>query len=262
MFQDLNDHKLNPDYNLQDYILDDYHIQKALRFKLNNIKKDLKSDDNINIIKKDLKSDDKTKTEESAKLFFPCQKDTLFWCYYIIVNGEIKYETLHVKNTLTEKQMKIDLVSIIRKNKDLIKTYKFDSITNIESNLANDQNLSIKTFISLTAIANINIIYISKKTYFESFMNDSQVVYIVEEQMGQSKYLKKYGFEIASSEKINNIRKTLYKLEKIDKPIKAISGYKVEELVNMCEKLAIETKNIAGKTKSKKDLYEAIIQYL
>jgi hypothetical protein len=257
MFQDLNDHKLNPDYNLQDYILDNYHIQKALRFKLHKMdkKNDVKRDDKINFAKKDLNTTD-------SKLFFPNQKDTLFWCYYIIVNGEINYETLHVKNTLTEKQMKIDLVSIIRKNKDLIKTYKFDSITNIESNLANDQNLSIKTFIALTAIANINIIYISKKTYFESFMNDSPVVYVVEEQLGASKYLKKYGFEIANEEKIDNIRKTLYKLEKIDKPIKAISGYKVEELVNMCEKLAIETKNNNGKTKSKKDLYEAIIQYL
>jgi len=41
-----------------------------------------------------------------------------------------------------------------------------------------------------------------------------------------------------------------------------MSGYKSEELVNICTKLAIETINKEnGKVKPKKDLYEAIIQY-
>jgi RecG-like helicase len=61
---------------------------------------------------------------------------------------------------------------------------------------------------------------------------------------------------------IENIRTTLYKVDKIDKPIRSLSYYKVEELVAICCKLAIETCHLnTGKTKSKKDLYEAIIQY-
>jgi hypothetical protein len=194
--------------------------------------------------------------------YLPLQEDTLFWCYFIIVNGDVAYETLHTKNSLIAKQLKIELVSIIRKNKDLLKTYKFDTITNIESNLANDTFLNIKTFMALCAIANINIIHTSKNTYFESFMNDTPVVYIVKEQLNESKYNKKYGFQVASQENIDTIRTTLYKLDKLDKCIKAMSGYKVQELVQICSKLAIEIINKDnGKTKSKKDLYEAIIQY-
>jgi len=240
------------EYNLQDYILDDEHIQKSLRLK---VVKDQRKDQ-----KKEIK--DKEIKEQDTKLFVPLQEDTLFWSYFIIKNGYTAYETLHVKNSLVAKQIKIDLVSIIRKNKDLLKIYKFDTISNIESNLANDNFLNIKTFMALCAIANVNIIYVKKNTYFESFMNDTFVAYIVKEEISPSKYNKKYGFQIASEENIHTIRTTLYKLEKLDKVIKAMSGYKVEELVQICSKLAIDTNNKDnGKTKSKKDLYEAIIQY-
>jgi hypothetical protein len=42
----------------------------------------------------------------------------------------------------------------------------------------------------------------------------------------------------------------------------AFSSYKTSDLVNICQKLAIETINKdTNKLKSKKDLYEGIIQY-
>jgi len=246
------------EYNLQDYILDDEHIQRSLKFKL------IKDD---NIIKKSEKSDKnkyeekKEKIEENNNFLIPSQQDTLFWCYFIIVNGDTAYETLHTKNALIAKQLKIELVSIIRKNKDLLKIYKFDTITNIESNLANDNFLNIKTFMALCSIANINILYISKNTFFENLMNDTSDVYVIRE-VNESTYTKKYGFQLASKEFIDNTRTTLYKLEKLEKGIKAMSGYKVEELVQICTKLAIDTINKdKGKIKSKKELYEAIIHY-
>ena len=91
-------------------------------------------------------------------------------------------------------------------------------------------------------------------------MNDTSVIYIISEVY--NKYHKKYGFQLANDKNLSNIKETLYKLDKIDKPIKAISGYKVEELINICSKLAIETKHKdTGKNKSKKDLYESIVQY-
>lgn len=93
-------------------------------------------------------------------------------------------------------------------------------------------------------------------------MNDTDIIYIVYEIQSNSKYFNKYGYELATEEKINKIKSTHYKLDKIDKQMKSISSYKVEDLVNICNKLAIETTNKDnGKTKSKKDLYESIIQY-
>jgi hypothetical protein len=238
---------------LQDYILNEENIQKSLRMKISVDK----NDKNV----KPLKIND-FKSNLKPSLFVPNQQDTLFWCFYIMKNGDMKYETLPNKNSLVAKQIKIDLVSTIRKNKDIIKTYKFDTKSNIESNLANDNNINSKTFLSLCAVENINVIYISKKTYYELLMNDSDIIYIIREISCQSKYSNKYGFEMATEESLNNIRSSLYKIENVDKPIKASSSYKVQDLIEMCIKLAIETTNKeTGKTKSKNDLYESIIQY-
>jgi hypothetical protein len=239
---------------LHDYMLDENNIQKSLRMKI-NLNKDLKE--------KSTKTQSSNK-EQSQKdeIFTPVEQDGLFWCYFIIKNGDIKYETIYNKNDLVAKQMKIDLVNVVRKNKDIVKMYKLDTITSIESNLANDNLLNSKTFLTLCAIENINVIYVSKKTYFELMMNDTDVVYIVYEKPSKSKYYNKYGYELGNKASIENIRTTLYKVDKIDKPIRSLSYYKVEELVAICSKLAIETCHLnTGKTKSKKDLYEAIIQY-
>jgi hypothetical protein len=93
-------------------------------------------------------------------------------------------------------------------------------------------------------------------------MNDTDVIYIVREIPSQSKYYNKYGFEMATQELINNIRSSLYKVVNVDKPIKSVSSYKVQDLIEICSKLAIETTNKeTGKAKSKNDLYESIIQY-
>jgi hypothetical protein len=237
--------------NLRDYILDENNMQKSLKMKIFSSK-------NYDC-KKTVIKDNNFKKEA---IFIPREKDTLFWCYFIIMNGDIKYESLYNKNDLVSKQMKIDLVDLIRKNKDIIKINKFDTISNLESNLANDHLLNSKSFLTLCAINNINVIFISKKTYYELITNDTNLIYIVYDIQCQNNYYKKYGFQIGNNEIIDNIKSTLYKVDKIDKPIRTFSYYKVEDLINICDKLAIEKiDKITGKNKSKKDLYELIIQY-
>jgi hypothetical protein len=237
--------------NFELYILNETNMQNYLKYKLedNSEPKKITKTDNIKNIKK-------------YSIFIPREQDTLFWCYYIIKNGDIKYETLINRNTLTTKQLKIDYIPKIRANKSLIKPYKFDSIANIESNLANDNNINIKTIFTLCVIDNINLIFVSKKTYYEFFISESSDVYIIYEVELQSKYTKKYGFEMATTEKLNEIYNTLYKIEIIDKPIKGLSAYKVCDLLNIANKLAIETVNKeTGKNKNKNELYESIVQY-
>lgn len=237
--------------DLQEYVLDDTVIKKSLQMKLLGMQ-------NEKFEKKNIKSNIK----KNIEIFVPNQQDTLFWCYYIIKNGDICYESLN-KTNLVAKQMKIDLVFEIRKNKDIIKTYKFDTISNIESNLANDANLNIKTFLTLCTIANINIIYVKKNTYFEQLMNDSKNIYVIHEIQNQSNYSSnKFGFELVTEEKYNNIKNTMYKVDKIDKHLKCISNYKVQELLDICNKLLIDGINKEnGKHKSKKELYELINKY-
>ena len=244
---------MNQEYNYEPYILNENNMQNYLKYKLTPEK-----EKNVAPIEKIVKKN----VSNQSFLFIPKEQDTLFWCYYIILNGEGSYEMLNIKNSLIAKQIKINYVSKIRENKQIIKTYKFDTITSIENNLANDNNINIKTIISLCAIDKINLIFVSRKTYFELLMNDNGPIYIIREVDFQSKYNKKYGFEIANNDTLENIRTTLYNIENLGKPIKALSSYRVKDLTDICVKLGIEiNKSDTGKNKTKNELYESIIQY-
>jgi len=237
---------------LEPYILNETNMSIYLKYKF--------KDDFIK--NNTIKQQPPAKFNKRNKLFVPPEDDKLFWCYYIIKNGDIKYEMLNNKNSLVAKQLKIDYITIIRDNKLFVKSYKFDTISNIESNLANDVNVNIKTIMTLCAIEKINLIFVNKKTYFELLMNDSNDIYIINEIDVNTKYNKKYGFELASDETLNEIRNSLYKLDSLDKPIKSLSFYKVQDLLNIANRLAIETINTqTGKNKIKNELYTSIIQY-
>jgi hypothetical protein len=248
-FELINDNDYNHVFNnLQDYMLDETNIKRSLEMKMQTEMSSFKSkNDNENKCK-DLKP--------KNTVFIPREKDSLFWCFYIMKYGDGKYEVLENKNILVEKKHKIEYVEKIRKEKQIVKTYKFATLTHIENNLANENQLDIKTFLTLCAIENLNVLFVKNKTYYELLMNDSNELYIV--------YLlqnNKYGYEI-NPINAEQIKTTFYKLESIDKPIKSMSGYKLLELVEICEKLAIDIVNKeTNKTKCKKDLYEAIIQY-
>ena len=169
---------------------------------------------------------------------------------------------MNFKNSLVSKQIKINYIDKIRKNKPILKIYKFDTITNIEANLSNENVINIRTVMSLCAIYKINVIFIKKNTYYELLMNDTELIYFIRETEYKSKYCNKYGFEIGDKNKLENIKQTMYRVEVLGKPIKSLSSYKVQDLIDICSKLAIEVINKdTGKTKSKNDLYESIIQH-
>ena len=81
--------------DLQDYMFYEDNMISSLRMKLEPTPKD------IRIVKPT------NNTNIRQQLFIPNQQDSLFWCYYIIKNGDVKYETLNNKNSLIAKQMKI-----------------------------------------------------------------------------------------------------------------------------------------------------------
>ena len=231
---------------LQDYMLDEINIQKSLETKFKyDTSRPKKQPHIISPV-----------TNLQNSVFCPLEKDTLFWCFYIMRNGDTSYEMLEHKNIIVEKKLKIEYVEKIRKEKQTVKTYKFATLTHIENNLANDNIIDTKTFLTLCAIENLNVIFVKNKSYFELLMNDTNDIYIVHWfQNG------KFGYE-KNSEVLNNIKTTHYKLDNIEKPIKSLSTYKLQDLVDICQKLGIEFMNKeTNKGKNKKDLYESIIQH-
>jgi hypothetical protein len=196
---------------------------------------------------------------EPPSIFIPKQQDSLFVCFYKIINKDVD-DKENITFT-TEKNLKIEYVDKLRKNKEIVKKYKFASITHIENQLVNENKIDINTFLTLCVIENINIIYIHNKIYYELLINPESVddnIHIIH----FFDKLTKYGYEGHSQDKIINYKQILFKVDNINKPLKAISFYKIQDLIDTCNKLAIDITSDTNKPKLKKDLYELIIKSL
>ena len=89
----------------------------------------LKNMSNISIIMNDLNIK-KEKTAIPKKnitsmtdIFFPKQRDQLFWCFYVILHGEFEYDMISNFFTL-EKEVKYKWIEVFRGKKELFKPIK------------------------------------------------------------------------------------------------------------------------------------------
>lgn len=236
-------------------------------FAYNNLINDLqyymldkKKLSNINYVKYPLyKNDEKHENivkniHSNNNIFFnPNLNDTLFWCLIFIKNSLIPDNI----NLVVEKKYKIDYIEKIRKNKQLLKTLKISSLSGIENILVNEKTIDIETFIVLSSIENINILYVNNKTYYESIINADNDIHII------IRNKTKYSYNGCLKDDIEHFRKTLYKIQNIKKPLLSLSSYKSTDLINICNKLNIVTLNDdTKKFKTKQILYDSITKYL
>jgi hypothetical protein len=185
--------------------------------------------------------------------FNPNLKDTLFWCLFFIKNSSVPENI----NLVVEKKYKIEYIEKIRKNKQLLKSLKFSSLSRIENILVNENSIDIETFFLLATLENLNILYVNNKTYYESIINSADNIHII------IRNKTKYSYNGYSNDDIANFRKTLYKIENIKKPLLSLSSYKSIDLIDICNKLNIYTlNNDTNKIKTKQLLYDSISQYI
>jgi len=223
-----------------------------------------------NLLKKQgrdqMKTQMQTQTQNLASetsFIFPSQKDTLFWCFYIMKHGIDAYNALENINIVVEKKMKIEYVETLRKNKHVVKSSKLAPLVYIENLLANETQIDVKTFFTLCILEKISLLYLNKKTFFllntsEDDTCDPVSMHVVK----RNDVPLRFGImENEKPEKIKEYMDTLYKIENISKPIKGLSSYKVSELVDMSKKLGLETTNkTTNKQKTKNELYELLVQ--
>jgi len=229
---------------LQHYMLTESRIEESTLLKLVDTKR--------------VKKESPIQAKPLSTVFKPQERDSLFWCFYIMKHGDIAYESLLHRNMIIEKKIKIEYVERLRRDKDLVKPYKFASLSHIENKLANDATIDLPTFLILCVLENINVVFVKNRTYFDLAMNDGPDRYIVR---CLDNYKSVFGYEVATNDSVAQINATFLKLDNITKPIKSISSYKVSELVDMCTRLGIDINNADNKSKTKNELYEAIIKY-
>jgi hypothetical protein len=183
-------------------------------------------------------------------IFFPKQRDQVFWCFYIILNDITIYEMVHNYFT-TEKETKYKWIEEFRLKKELFKPIKV-SRNAVEDELANAKTITMASIKALCHLKDVNVFYIDDKKYYEMLTNDEKPIYVIEKIDG------KYGLkQNISKEKVEYYRSHYWKLENLDKPLKAVSSYKSDELKDICKRLHIDAHDM-----TKPQMYEKILSKL
>ena len=221
---------------LDNYILDNKNIYKFTNFNIKN---------------------DKPKTNEKSvskittnNVFFPPQYDQLFWCFYIILFNKHHYDIVH--NFFTkEKEIKYKWIEEFRNHKHIFKTIKV-SRNNVEDELANKKQITMNSIKALCYLFNINLFFIDNKKYYEILIDENIDSYVIE------KIDNKFGLkQNINKDNIKYYKDNYWQLNNLDKPLKAISSYKSDDLKSICKKLNIECNKL-----TKPQMYEKIINIL
>ena len=196
--------------------------------------------------------------------------DSLLWIIYIIINGPEKFET--VENHYTESnQFKFELVELVRKHKPILKANKI-KLSGLEESLVHKPFINLETLEAVALCKNISVCIVQGRKYYEvanGSGGSGSSVFIIEKIKG--KYVLYAGPPQMTAEYLNYIRKNYWFMESISAPIRPMSAYKLQDLVDISVKLNLPIANrIPGKfgsmgtekRKTKPELYEAICKYV
>jgi hypothetical protein len=196
--------------------------------------------------------------KQQTEKYYPKQKDSLFWCFYILKHGYFKYE-MEISNNyfVVEKTEKYKYIELLRKNKDILKIHKIKPFTLLEDDLANKDKISIKTFFALCVLEKMNILLVDNHKYFELLSDDDSPLHVIHKNR---QTLNHYIEVNTNTEIINKYKQTYYKLDCLDSKLKAIGSYKLDELVDLCNKLDININiNNSQKKHTKADIYNLLV---
>ena len=196
-----------------------------------------------------------------STLFSPYHNDKLFWIFYILKNGIQQYNLIGKNHFFIEQEEKIKQIKLIRENKDILKKNKWKK-NKLEPNLIGDKIINLTTFFCICNLNNINICIINNKCLYDC----------VEESYNTKINIIEKNNNIFSVDLIEINLETYKKLKEkhwiitdISKPLRAISYYKVNDLISICKKLDIPIyKKIKDKDKllKKKELYMKLSEYI
>ena len=189
-------------------------------------------------------------------------KDSLLWAAYIMIYGIEKYEI--IENHYTESNtFKFALVELLRKHKPVLKANKI-KINALEESLIHKPFIGLETLQAIALCKNLSVCIVQDRKYYE-VASGGGAGSIIEKIKG--KYVLYACPDRITTEYLKYIRENYWLMESISAPIRAISAYKLQDLVDICSKLHLPVAvSIPGKfgsmgtekRKTKSELYEAI----
>jgi len=198
--------------------------------------------------------------------------DKLFWIFYKIINNFNDSDLEHINSFTIMKEFKINCVEKLKNQKNILKDFKIQKST-VEDDLTNNEKISFKTFHALCVLYLVNVILIrDNNTYCVLCSNNDEKVINLQNykllkitNVKMSSLFNNFDIELVNStteEELQKILKSYYAIENIEKPLKAFSNYKLDDLVSIAEKLNITIYDETSKKKKKQELYENILQKL
>ena len=192
------------------------------------------------------------------------QKDPIFWCIYIHLNGIKEYQLNKKKHSNIIIEHKHKLVNYVQANPNIIKIFlKKNKITIISmkemlSEILSNEPINFNTVSIFSLYYNTQIYFVSyeKKIWFCVGNNDNNIIdndnennifieYIVNKKynlINNTSFQKKYKYRLISNDEkefFSKNKNNYYRIQDINKPLFAISKYKSVELKEIALKLGI-----------------------
>lgn len=231
---------------LQEHMLIGENILKWNKCRLHLDEK--KEENNIKKNKSVIKHFQKRDINKS-ETFAPYQFDKLFWCYFVMEKGMDFYNRNSKHLFSIEQEFKFESISILRSKKSILKNLKI-SLQDVENNLIGDKKISLNTLHALCVAYDKSLVLKNKEIFFD-YNYGSKYNCIEIDDKNIFLHLGDIDKLIATIKESNLILDN-------QKPLRAFSFYKVDDLKNMANKLNINIKDENHKVYKKCDLYELI----
>ena len=231
-----------------------------IQFELNNnnISKLIKYTNFENIKNEEKKTPvNKIEAIKQDDFFTVPYKNKLLWFLYIIEKGMGAYQQINSNYYTVEQDEKFSYIDLLRNHKTIIKSNKKWKLKNLENDITFSNCFSLSTLECLTSILNINLYYIDGCKIYTSLSPSSIKDLIVHKINNEYKLELFYNHDEMYKTTLE-YRNTLWNIENIEKPLLNITNYKLQQLIDIANKLNINIMASHTKKKTKKQLYDEI----
>ena len=202
---------------------------------------------------------------EKAKLvpidtISPNKKDSLFWCLYIISYGYSDFMQVTRNHRVRQLEVQKEVIDLIQKNKNIMKNtnMKFTNVATQELtsdllSITKDINYCVAMALCVLYKININLIDREKGVYIK-FVSNTDIELPTYAIYREDKYRYSVDIEPLTSDKMENMNELIC-LESYLTPLKTISNYKINELMETASQLGLLNDD---KKYKKKEIYDLI----
>jgi hypothetical protein len=193
--------------------------------------------------------------------------DSILWAAYIMLYGIEKYET--IENQYVESnRFKFELIEVLRQNKPILKANKI-KLNATEESLVHKPFIALETLHAVAVCKSLSVCIVQDRKYYEITNGSSGEggAFIIEKIKG--KYVLYTAPNKLNMDYLTYIRANYWLMESISAPIRPISAYKLQDLIEISQKLNLPVVNMipgkfgsmgTEKRKTKPELYECIVR--